>query len=321
MKTVIYDTDSSSLEKAAQVIKNGGLVAFPTETVYGLGACGFMPQSVNKIFKVKGRPNDNPLILHIGSYEQIYDLALEIPEQMSKLKKFMPGPLTVVLKRKDIVPDEVTAGLNTVGIRIPSQPDANAFLKMCGVPVAAPSANISGRPSPTTFGHVVEDLDGKVDGIIRGEVCSVGLESTVLDLSTGEPTILRPGAITREMLEEALGIVYTGGDGNRPKAPGMKYKHYAPKAPLYVVDGDILDEIAKYNGKKIGVMLTDNISLDGDIAIQHLGNNPQEYAHNLFKALRYFDSAKVDVILSQDIKGDGICEAVRNRLYKAANNR
>jgi len=320
MKTQIFSTDDASLAKAAELIKNGGLVAFPTETVYGLGACGFMPQSVNNIFKVKGRPNDNPLILHIGAYEQIYDLALEIPPQMDKLKKFMPGPLTVVLKRKDIVPDAVTAGLDTVGIRMPLQETANRFLRLCGVPVAAPSANISGKPSPTTFDHVVYDLDGKVDGIIKGEVCSVGLESTVLDLSTGEPTILRPGGITKEMLEAEIGTVYVGGDGNHPKAPGMKYKHYAPKAPLYIAE-DVCEEIKKHSGKKIGVMTTQNMELNSDIIHYHLGSAPEDYARNLFKALRYFDLSDVDVIISQDIKGGGICEAVRNRLYKAADNR
>lgn len=320
MKTQIFSSDDLSLAKAADIIKNGGLVAFPTETVYGLGACGFMPESVNNIFKVKGRPNDNPLILHIGSYEQIYDLALEIPPQMDKLKKFMPGPLTVVLKRKSVVPDAVTAGLDTVGIRMPIQETANRFLKLCGVPVAAPSANISGKPSPTTFDHVVYDLDGKVDGIISGEVCSVGLESTVLDLSTGEPTILRPGGVTKEMLEAEIGTVYVGGDGNRPKAPGMKYKHYAPKAPLYIVE-DVNEEISKHSGKKIGVMTTQNMSFDSDIIHFHLGDTPEDYAHNLFKALRFFDLSDVEVIISQDIKGGGICEAVRNRLYKAADNR
>lgn len=321
MKTQIFNTDDESLRKAAQIIKDGGLVAFPTETVYGLGACGFMPQSVNNIFKVKGRPNDNPLILHIGKYEQIYDLADEIPPQMDKLKKFMPGPLTVVLKRKSCVPDEVTAGLNTVGIRMPVQETANRFLKFCGVPVAAPSANLSGKPSPTTFEHVLYDLNGKVDGIIKGEVCSVGVESTVLDLTEADPVILRPGGITKEMLEAEIGRVYTGGDGNRPKAPGMKYKHYAPKAPLYVTEGDIIEEIKKYPGKKVGVMMTEQLSFDIPVCAFYLGNTPLDYAHNLFRALRYFDDAGVDVIISQDIKGGGICEAVRNRLYKAANNR
>ncbi len=319
MKTQIFSTDEASLKQAAEVIKSGGLVAFPTETVYGLGANGFMPQSVNNIFKVKGRPNDNPLILHIGNYEQIYDLTLEIPPQLDKLKKFMPGPLTVVLKRKNVVPDAVTAGLDTVGIRMPVQPVANRFLQFCGVPVAAPSANISGKPSPTTFDHVVYDLDGKVDGIIQGEVCSVGLESTVLDLSTGEPTILRPGGITKEMLEEVIGKVYVGGDGNRPKAPGMKYKHYAPKAPLYICD-DVCGEVEKYVGKKIGVMTTDPVDIDGVITY-HLGDTPDDYARNLFDALRFFDASDVDVIIAQDITGGGICEAVRNRLYKAADNR
>ncbi len=319
MKTQIFTTDDLSLQKAAEVIRSGGLVAFPTETVYGLGANGFMPQSVNNIFKVKGRPNDNPLILHIGKYEQIFDLALEIPPQLDKLRRFMPGPLTVVLKRKDIVPDAVTAGLDTVGIRMPVQEAANRFLQLCGVPVAAPSANISGKPSPTSFDHVVYDLDGKVDGIIQGEVCSVGLESTVLDLSTGEPTILRPGGVTKEMLEEVIGRVYAGGDGNRPKAPGMKYKHYAPKAPLYITD-DICSEVKKYTDKKIGVMTTEQIDIENAITY-YLGDTPQDYARNLFDALRFFDASEVDVIISRDIKGDGICEAVRNRLYKAADNR
>ena len=169
--------------------------------------------------------------------------------------------------------------------------------------------------------HVMYDLDGKVEGIIKGEVCSVGVESTVLDLTDGEPVILRPGGITKEMLEAEIGKVYVGGDGNRPKAPGMKYKHYAPKAPLYVTKGNIYDELKKYPDKKVGVMLTEKLRFDEQVSTFYLGDAPADYAHNLFKALRFFDDMGVDVIIAQDIKGGGICEAVRNRLYKAANNR
>lgn len=324
MKTQIFNTSNDSLMKAAAIIKKGGLIAFPTETVYGLGANGLNEEAVKNIFKAKGRPNDNPLILHISQIQQITQLTDELPKELKKLSIFMPGPLTIVVKKSKIVPDVVTAGLDTVGIRIPMQPVAREFISLCNLPIAAPSANISGRPSPTKVEHVIEDLSGKIDGIIDGGVCSVGVESTVLDLTSEIPTILRPGGITKEQLESVLGDVDTNykEDGDRPSSPGVKYKHYTPNAPLIITRGDILSEAKKHKGKKIGILTVgSSISLDSkSYVVISLGKTPKEYASNLFAKLREFDEKNVDIIISQDIKGNGICEAVRNRLYKAASS-
>lgn len=318
MKTEIFRTDSAALMNAAAVIQKGGLVAFPTETVYGLGANGLDAQAVSNIFKVKGRPNDNPLILHISHINQIKRLTTELPYQLDKLTAFMPGPLTIVVKRSTLIPDVVTAGLETVAIRIPVQPIAREFISLCGVPVAAPSANLSGKPSPTTAEHVISDLYGRVDGIIEGPNCSVGLESTVLDLSCEVPTILRPGGVTLEQLESVLGHIEVGGSGDKPKAPGMKYRHYAPRAPLIITRGGLAEEIKQHNGK-IGVLTVhEDVALDAPHVVFSLGNTPEDYAANLFARLRAFDDEHVDIIISEDIVGGGICEAVRNRLYKAA---
>ena len=243
METKIFNNTNGDLKKAAELIRVGETVIFPTETVYGLGANALDKEAVKKIFAAKGRPSDNPLIVHIADFEQTGDFVTEIPTKARLLaEKFWPGPLTVIFKKKECIPSEVSAGLDTVGIRIPSDTTAREFLKECAVPVAAPSANVSGRPSPTAFEHVFEDMNGRVSGIIRGEDSEVGVESTVLDMTAEVPTILRPGGISAEQLREVLGEVLVSSelkDDGIPKAPGMKYKHYSPKGQVYVLSGTV----------------------------------------------------------------------------------
>ena len=321
MTAIIKRPTHEEIRFAADVLRNGGLVAFPTETVYGLGANGLDKTAVAKIFEAKGRPSDNPLILHIVKTEQLNKLVREIPNDFYKLEKFFPGPLTVVLKKADMVPDIVTAGLDTVAVRFPANKIAQDILRESDVPIAAPSANISGKPSPTEAQHVIDDLNGKIDIIIDGGKCDIGLESTVLDLSGCEPCILREGKITKEQLEGVLGSVETSHHANRPKAPGMKYRHYAPESPLYITD-NIEEAIKKCSGKRVGVLTAGSSgNFPSDIFVAELGVTPDDYAANLFACLRQFDEASVDIIIAQDIKGDGVCEAVRNRLYKASGGR
>jgi L-threonylcarbamoyladenylate synthase len=326
------------IDYAAEVIKKGGLVAFPTETVYGIGANSFDEEAVKKIFIAKGRPQDNPLILHIASIDQIYDLAEEFPEKAKKLvKKFWPGPLTVVLKKSPKVPYINTAGMDTVAIRMPSNPIAHLLIKRAGVPISAPSANVSGRPSPTDASHVIEDLYGKVDVIIDGGKCDVGLESTVIDLTEEIPVILRPGAVTVNMIREVLGevrldpfLLKKPDRDIKPKSPGMKYKHYSPKAEVYIVKGQ-LDKVVKKirelvkiqlkNGKKVGIMATVQTSTqyeEGEVVVVGDREKPESIAKNLFEVLREFDRRGVDVVFAESFDYDEIGLAIMNRLEKAA---
>jgi len=292
-------------KKAAEIIKSGGLVAFPTETVYGLGADGLNEEAVRKIFQVKGRPSDNPMILHVSNIEEMMALTtLTDICQLSTVNCFMPGPLTLVLPKNPSIPSIVTAGLPTVAVRIPKDPIARQFIAECGTPIAAPSANLSGRPSCTNFSHVLDDMNGKIEGIIDGGTCNIGLESTILDLSVPTPTILRQGGVPLEELQEVIGeVTVCESASEAPKAPGMKYRHYAPKAPLYVVDHFETAE-KKYKGKKIGKLY----------AMEDL----EKYATELYDKLRQFDSEGVDIILAEKVENIGLGKALNNRLQKAA---
>ncbi len=328
--------DLNKVREAAELIKSGEVVAFPTETVYGLGANGLDPEAVMKIFKAKGRPADNPLILHISKLDQIYPLVSEVTDNAKTLiEKFFPGPLTLVFKKSKIVPLITTGGMDTVAIRMPSNEIAKALIEAASVPIAAPSANLSGKPSPTTADHVLQDMDGRIPMIIDGGSSDVGLESTVVDTTTNPVTLLRPGKITFENLGSVLGdvnrhqVVQSGKVEEKVEArsPGMKYTHYAPKANIILVEGDderVLMKISeliythKSEGKKIGVMTTKpNINLKADV-VKYIGNDPESFGRNMFRVLREFDEEGVDVIISEGLEDIELGLAVMNRLRKAA---
>ena len=347
MKTKIIRIDPKrpepeKLEYCGAVVRYGGLVAFPTETVYGLGANAFNQDAVDRIFEAKGRPGDNPLIVHVCDYdmaETAADFADFRQEEMfySLGGAYWPGPMTMIVKKRDTVPDNVTCGLNTVGIRMPSNKIAAGLIRSAGVPIAAPSANSSGRPSPTRFYHVYEDMRGKIDVIIDGGDSVVGVESTVVDLSRGTPVILRPGAITKEDIAAVAGRceeydwLREKTRVEKPLSPGMKYRHYAPKAQMFVFSGSteavrkrIIAEInsKKTEGKRVGVLATDEqicYYKEAD-SLQSLGpeNRPPEHARRLFDALRRFDEEQVDVIFAHAVSLEGVDGAVMNRMFRAA---
>ena len=318
--------------EAAELLAQGGLVAFPTETVYGLGANGLDPGAVAAIFAAKGRPQDNPLILHIPEAGWLERYCQNVPESAHVLaKRFWPGPLTMILERKPIVPDVVTAGLDTVGMRCPGHPVARMVIELCKLPIAAPSANTSGRPSPTTAQAVWEDMVGKIDAVVDGGPCAVGVESTIIDLTATPPRLLRPGGVTLEELEEVLGqvavdeaVVRLMSTDEKPRAPGMKYRHYAPKAPVTVVQGDpeqTAAYIQAHLNEGVGVIcFEDYVNLFSDRPVRSLGpqNDQGEQARRLFEALRWFDTQNVTAILAQSPKSDGLGLAITNRLNKAA---
>ena len=318
----------NEIKYAGEVIKNGGLVAFPTETVYGLGANGLDSEAVKKIFIAKGRPSDNPLILHISRMEDIEKIAHLNNKAMLLAAAFWPGALTMVLPKRDAIPEVVTAGLDTVAVRMPSNDIARALIEESGVPIAAPSANISGKPSPTTARAVSEDMDGIIDVIIEGEDCDIGIESTVIDLTGEIPVILRPGGITLEMIQEILpecimdSKLFVPLDKNEvPKCPGMKYKHYSPDAKVIVFEPEASDKIAeyieKYKDKKVAVYCKNNESYPCEI-IKFWGENASQMAKNLFEDLRMFDIEGVEVILCRAPEMSSMGQSVRNRLYKSA---
>ena len=347
MKTVIelYDAEnrrSEVMEKAGEILKSGGLVAFPTETVYGLGGDALNPEASAKIYSAKGRPSDNPLIVHIADMEALKVLASEVPEKAKLLAdRFWPGPLTMIMPKSDAVPYATTGGLDTVAIRMPSHPTAYELIRSSGVYIAAPSANTSGRPSPTTAQHVYEDLNGRIDMIIDSGKVDIGLESTIVDLTGEIPTILRPGYITRAMLEEVVGpvtidkaILAEHEDPNlRPKAPGMKYKHYAPKGDLVIVEGkkqavaemiNYLTKMDAESGLKTAVIAShENLSLyDADCRI-NIGSREHEesIAANLYEVLREFDQSAVRSIYSEAFYTPRMGQAIMNRLLKAAGHK
>ena len=320
------------VDRAAAILRAGGLVGIPTETVYGLGANGLDPDAVAHIFQAKGRPQDNPLILHIPSADHLERYCEKIPDRAYALAEaYWPGPLTMILWRKPIVPDVVTAGLDTVGMRCPSHPVCRAILEAADVPVAAPSGNTSGRPSPTTAAHMWEDMDGKIDAIVDGGPCSVGVESTIVDLTETPPRLLRPGGITLEQLENVLGEVAVDpavtrlmGAGERPRAPGMKYRHYAPRAPVTVVAGAPQKSaayIAAHAGREDGVICFDEFAfLFTGQEVEKLGPaaDKGEQARHIFDALRAFDHTRVKAIWAQCPDPSGLGLAITNRLNKAA---
>jgi len=324
------------ISKGAQILRNGGTVAFPTETVYGIGADALDEEAVKKIFKAKGRPSDNPLIAHVANEEDIYDLIVFASEDAKKLmEKFWPGPLTLIFKKSEIVPLTITGGLDTVALRMPLNKVARQLIKEAGRPIAAPSANTSGKPSPTKAKHVIDDLEGRVDMIIDDGNCAIGLESTVLDVSSDKPMILRPGAVTKKMLEEVIGEVLVDetlksglGTDIVPKAPGMKYKHYSPKADVTIIAGKLADvityinqKIKNSNNEKIGIMATKQTENKYNCQnVLSLGdrNTPDKIAANLFDTLRKFDEIGVEVIYAEAINEENIGDAIMNRMTKAA---
>ncbi|WP_284140300.1 MULTISPECIES: L-threonylcarbamoyladenylate synthase [unclassified Virgibacillus] len=317
------------IKAAAKLLEEGYTVAFPTETVYGLGADATNEQAVKEIFMAKGRPQDNPLIAHVATKEQLMKLVENVPAYVDKLiEAFSPGPLTYVLPSNGTCATNVTAGLQSVGVRIPSHPVAQKLLQIVQVPLAAPSANLSGKPSPTTAEHVWEDLSGRIAGIIDGGPTGVGLESTVVDCTSDIPIILRPGGITKEELEEIVGPVMVDpalmNKEDQPKAPGMKYKHYSPDVPLWLYSGGLrkIQEAVKAEqklGKRVGVMADTDMAtqLDADHVIA-LGDDLGDIASHLYDALRTFKEENVDVIICQTFSDKGIGEAIMNRLQKAA---
>ncbi len=323
---------AADVERAAAILARGGLVGIPTETVYGLGANGLDPEAVAHIFEAKGRPQDNPLILHVPSAEWLARYCADIPAAAYTLaERFWPGPLTMILRRKPVVPDAVTAGLDTVGMRCPAHPVCRAIIAAAGVPVAAPSGNTSGRPSPTNMADMLEDMDGKIDGIVDGGPCAVGVESTIIDLTEEPPRLLRPGGVTLEELRDALGEVAVDpavtrlmGAGEHPRAPGMKYRHYAPKAPVTVVKGDAAATAAyirDHLGEGEGVVCFDEYAgLYAGHTVEKLGpaTDKAAQARNVFDALRAFDGTDVTAIWSQCPDEGGIGLAISNRLNKAA---
>ncbi|MBQ3472008.1 MAG: threonylcarbamoyl-AMP synthase [Clostridia bacterium] len=335
METKLLTTSEKDINTAGGIIADGGLVAFPTETVYGLGASAFDTGAAKKIYAAKGRPSDNPLIVHIADKLQLSDIAAEIPNEAKiVIDKFMPGPITVILKKKPSVPDTVTAGLQTVAIRFPSNETAQRLIKAAGVPIAAPSANLSGKPSPTTAAHVIADMTGRIDAIIDGGACDVGVESTIVDFTGDKPEILRPGGVTYDDLK-AVGldiiinknILKSIGANEVPKSPGMKYKHYAPNAEVTVVEGEkdavqkkIKELLKGVDGKTAGVLAMYGAEYD-DAVILTAGESNREYAKNLFSALREFDNLGVEIVFAEFCEKDGYGLAVKNRLYKAAAQR
>lgn len=342
METRIYKIDdckicSDEIRQAAEMIKQGELVAFPTETVYGLGADAKNPKAAKKIYAAKGRPSDNPLIVHIAEFEDLLQIVSEVPAQVKALaEKFWPGPLTMILKKNQDIPYETTGGLDTVAVRMPNHPVALSLIRESGCLIAAPSANASGRPSPTLAEHVKEDLEGRIPLILDGGEVGIGIESTILDLTEEIPMILRPGYITEKMLEKVIGTVHTDpgilnrDSKTRPKAPGMKYRHYAPKADLTIVDGSREDVIEKINAltaemqimdRKVGVIATDETEAyyHGDVVVS-IGSRKDEavIAKHLYRILREFDTANVNVIYSECFHTPNIGQAIMNRLLKAA---
>lgn len=322
---LVRNADQASLERAAEIIRGGGLVAFPTETVYGLGGNALDGTAAKKIYAAKGRPSDNPLIVHLADASEAEKYAHVTPTFKKLAEAFMPGPITVILEKKPIIPDEVTGGLSSVALRVPSNPTAHRLLEVCGVPIAAPSANLSGKPSPTSFAHIETDLSGRVDMLIDGGECAIGLESTIVKEQDGVLVVLRPGAVTYEMLCDVCGEVrldrcVTERFDGKPMAPGMKYRHYAPDAPVIILDGDD-DKVYDFLSDKddCGILCFDedeellsrnnsySIGAKNDIATQ---------AHRLFSCLREFKYVPVIYARMPDKKGIGL--AVYNRLIKAA---
>lgn len=331
------NNDIKYIKEAAEIIKAGGVVAFPTETVYGLGADGLNSNAVAKIFEAKGRPQDNPLIIHVAS-KDVSRYVTEVPQVAKELMdKFWPGPMTIILNKKEIVPKKTSANLDSIGIRMPNNEIALKLIELSETAIAAPSANISGRPSPTDVQRCIEDLDGRINYIIGGEKSNVGVESTIIDCTVEPPVVLRPGGITLEMLKEVRedieldkGLMEKPSEDFKPKAPGMKYRHYAPKAKVTIVSGENEAMVNKINemidnsimqGKTVGILASDenkNRYIGGAVKVIGSISDLSQVAHNLFEFLRSFDDDGVDVIIAEAFKEEGIGIAIMNRLKKAA---
>ncbi|MCI9144350.1 MAG: threonylcarbamoyl-AMP synthase [Lachnospiraceae bacterium] len=332
--------EEEGLKRAGEIIRRGGLVAFPTETVYGLGGDALNPESARKIYAAKGRPSDNPLIIHICRLKDIEKIVTRMPDAAVKAAEaFWPGPLTMILPKAETVPPETTGGLNTVAVRFPSHPVAGKLIDCAGGYIAAPSANISGKPSPTSAKYVLEDMAGRIEMIVDGGEVEIGLESTVLDMTVDPPKILRPGYITREMLDKVLKetdidiTLIKPDSGIAPKAPGMKYRHYAPAGRLIIVEGTP-EQVAEYinrqtsldkeAGEKTGILGTEELleQYHADV-VKCIGSREDEesIARNLFSALRDFDDEQVTSIYSESFSSQGLGQAIMNRLLKAAGHR
>lgn len=344
MITKVIKIDSSNidiekLKEAAELLRTGSVVAIPTETVYGLGANALNPDAVKKIYKAKGRPSDNPLIVHIAEKEKVYEFAEDISEKaVILMDKLWPGPLTLVLKKSPVIPEIITASLDTVAIRMPGHPVARELIRLAGVPVAAPSANTSGRPSTTTAQHVLDDMAGKIEMVVDAGVSQVGLESTVLDVSVDPPVLLRPGGITPSQIEKLIGpidmdktILGKISSDSIPKSPGMKYTHYSPKAHVVIVRSKNMDKQtekitqlakkAESEGKKVGICATDQTKdMYYGFEILSMGDrdNPETIAASLFALLREFDDRGVDIIFSEAVDEHEVGLAIMNRMVKAA---
>lgn len=330
MKTEILKPTRENIRRSAKLIRAGELVAFPTETVYGLGADGLNSIACKKIFAAKGRPSDNPLILHFANLAQVERAAKILPAAEKLFAAFCPGPLTIILPKTKFVPDEVTGGLQTVGVRFPDNDVARALIKAADCPIAAPSANLSGKPSPTTPQAVYNDLQGKIEIILDGGACQFGVESTIVDVTTPVAEILRPGAITKEMLSEILGDVKVApSNTDKPRAPGMKYTHYAPKVPLTLIESDdekiFRREIKdlRTENKIVGIMASDELisKLDAEKIISvSYGRRAdlKNIAANLYESLRAFDNLPAQIILAEGVEDFGLGAAIMNRLRKAA---
>ncbi|SFE23271.1 L-threonylcarbamoyladenylate synthase [Peptostreptococcus sp. D1] len=334
--------DSKVIERFGKMLADGKTVIFPTETVYGLGANALDEQAASKIYVAKGRPSDNPLLVHVAEREDINPLVVDMDERAKKLiDRFWPGPLTIVFKKSDLIPKVTSGGLDTVAIRMPSDKVARALIKASGVPIAAPSANLSGKPSPTKPEHIIADMNGRVDGILVGGFCDFGVESTIVDLSENVPMVLRPGAITLEMLKEALGAVRldpslsSHSDNIKAKAPGMKYKHYSPNANIFMVTGGIdrLVELSEFllemkdnAEKKIAILcMKQNVARFDELKLKFrnvnvfsLGSTYEEVARNLFDVLIALDKRNIDVAYAEAFEEKGIGVAIMNRLKKSA---
>ena len=334
MKTQIIKINSTQqkeeIKKAADVLKNGGLVGIPTETVYGLGANALDEEAVKSVFVAKGRPQDNPLIVHISDFDEIYDLVEEVPESAKKLaEKYWPGPMTIILKKSEKIPDVVSAGLDTVAIRLPEHEIARAIIRQAGVPIAAPSANVSGSPSPTSAKNVFEDMNGKIPLIVDGGECTVGVESTVVTLVKDKPKILRPGGITPEEISEVLGeteldkaVFENVGKDEKVSSPGMKYKHYAPKTKVIIVKGErekYLEFLKNQTGNFGALCFEDDVDeIKCKFVTYGISTNSLSQSKNLFSALRKADALGVDVVYARYPYEDGMGIAVLNRLLRSA---
>ncbi len=332
MKTLVLD--ETQIAVAAQLLKNGGVVGIPTETVYGLAADALNGEAVAKIFKAKGRPMDNPLIVHIADFDDIrrFDLVSEVPESARRLAKaFWPGPLTMIMKRTDVIPPEVSAGLDTVAVRFPSHPVAQAVIRAANTPLAAPSANLSGSPSPTTARHVLNDMDGKIDAVLDGGASEVGVESTVITLASEVPRVLRPGGVTVEMLREVLGevevddaVLHQLREGETAASPGMKYKHYAPKANVILLKCDDTAYISYVNARAddgVCALCCDEDLLSLSVKTVSLGRRGDYLTHarHLFDCLRKIDeNGTIQTVYSRLPSTEGVGLAVYNRLIRAA---